>query len=141
MSPTEDLVLLGLDEAAERLGFSRNKTRRLVVEGSLPAIRLVDRWYFRPEHLEAFAKSYVPPRPGRKPGRNQQNRAAIAARLEEWREATADELAVGTGLHVGTVRKHLLMLEKAGLAERDDDALWRPTGQKRLYQEIQPRSA
>ena len=58
----------------------------------------------------------------------------MARLLADWQEGTADELAVGVGLHPGNVRKHLVILEAAGIAEREDSGFWRLTDAgRRLY--------
>jgi DNA-directed RNA polymerase specialized sigma24 family protein len=47
-----------------------------------------------------------------------------AQAVAELEVATTDELAAYVGLHVGNVRKHLLILRAQGRAERRDDGQW-----------------
>lgn len=127
MSAIQGLTLLGLNDARLRLGISRNTITRLVTDGSLPALRLDDRWYVEARDLEAFARTYQPRRnvpSQRRITRNDQSRIAVLATLADWQEATATEIAEAISLHPGNVRKHLALLEKAGATQRVGDALW-----------------
>ena len=132
---TTDLV--GLTEVARHLRVSSKSVRLLVYQGRLPARRLGPLWYVDREVLEEFAKTYQPRRPKRPPRQtsNTDSREKVARLLAEWQSATADELAVGIGLHPGNVRKHLVILASAGVAERDDEGLWRLTAAGRRLQE------
>lgn len=145
MTVSDDVELLSLPEVARRLGVSRAVVKGIVLGGSLPAVRTVDRWYVRREDLTAFADRFEAPKKrtkaSRPPRRNEETRAAIAALIGEWQEATANELAVAVGIHPGNVRKHLVMLEAAGVAKRDDEGLWRLTQAGDRYQEARARSA
>jgi len=103
--------------------------------GRLPARRIGPHWYIEEAVLEEFASSYQRPRhrTRRKPPTSE-SREKVARLLAEWQEATADELAVGIDLHPGNVRKHLVILEAAGVADRDDEGFWRLTqAGRRLY--------
>ncbi len=125
---------LGLPDAARRLGIDRSSLNRLVREGRFAAQRIGPHWYVDPAVLDEFAASYRPARHRRTKHPTNESREQVARLLADWQEATADELAVGVGLHPGNVRKHLVILEAAGAAERDDSALWRLTeAGRRLY--------
>jgi excisionase family DNA binding protein len=129
--------LVGLTEVARHLGVSSKSVRQLVHQGRLPARRLGPLWYVEHDVLEEFAKTYQPRRLKLTPRQtsNTDSRAKVASLLAEWQSATADELAVGIGLHPGNVRKHLVILASAGVAERDDEGLWRLTAAGRRLQE------
>ena len=112
---------------------------QLVRNGRLPARRLGQLWYVERKVLEEFAETYEPRRlkSGQRRTSNTDSRERVARLLAEWQAATADELAVGIGLHPGNVRKHLVILASAGVAERDDEGLWRLTAAgMRLQKEI-----
>lgn len=133
--------LIGLVEAAKRLGVCRETANDLVRDGLLPATRVGPWWYVQEEDLESFAATYRPrPGPRRRQSRNEEHRAKIAELLADWQDATPAELSTVIGLHPGNVRKHLVMLEAAGVAERDDEGLWRLTQAGRRYQEASARS-
>ncbi len=110
---------------------------QLVRDRRLPARRLGQLFYVEREVLEEFAKTYQPRRLKRtaRQNSNTDSREKVARLLAEWQSATADELAVGIGLHPGNVRKHLVILASAGVAERDDEGLWRLTAAGRHLQE------
>lgn len=131
--------LLGLPEVARRLGVQRGTVNQFVRNGRLPARRLGQLWYVERKVLEEFAETYEPRRlkRGQRQTSNTDSRERVARLLAEWQAATADELAVGVGLHPGNVRKHLVILASAGVAERDDEGLWHltPAG-RRLQEEI-----
>lgn len=114
--------LVGLTEVARHLGVSSKTVRELVREHRLPARRLGQLWYVERDVLDEFAETYQPRRPKRSPRQTSKtdSRERVARLLAEWQSATADELAVGIGLHPGNVRKHLVILAAAGVAERDD---------------------
>jgi excisionase family DNA binding protein len=133
--PITDLV--GLPEAARRLGVQRSTVSQLVRDRRLPARRLGQLFYVEREVLEEFAETYQPRRLKRtaRQTSNTDSREKVARLLAEWQSATADELAVGIGLHPGNVRKHLVILASAGVAERDDEGLWRLTAAGRRLQE------
>jgi len=127
MSAIHDLKLLGALEAARRLGVGRPTLAKLLASGSLPGVRLDDRWYVDAHDFEEFAKTYKRPsrRPTHKPtGRNDASQRAIVTTLADWHEATAAEIAQAIELHPGNVRKHLVLMEKAGLTHRVDEGLW-----------------
>ncbi len=118
---------LGLPDAAGRLGIERSSLNRLVREGRIAAQRIGPHWYIDPAVLDEFASSYRPARHRRTRHPTNESREQVARLLADWQEGTADELAVGIGLHPGNVRKHLVILEAAGVAERDDSGFWRLT--------------
>jgi DNA-binding MarR family transcriptional regulator len=124
MSAIEGLQLLGLNDAARQLGVERATLTRLVRNGSLPGLRLADRWYVEARDLADFASSYKPRRRTRAAEKTSAAQAKIAATLADWQEATANELAVAVELHPGNVRKHLLLLQQAGKVQRDEEGLW-----------------
>ena len=131
--------LVGLPEVARHLGVSSKTVRELVRLRRLPARRLGQLWYVDRDVLEEFAQTYQPrrPKPAQRRTTNTDSRERVARLLAEWQSATADELAVGIGLHPGNVRKHLVILASAGVAERDHEGLWRLTAAgMRLQEEI-----
>ncbi len=128
--------LIGLPEVARRLQVSCATARTLVYRGRLPARRLGQLWYVERDVLEEFAATYERKRPKavQRHTTNTDSRERVARLLVEWQEATAEELAVGIRLHPGNVRKHLVILESAGFAEREDSGFWRLTDAgRRLY--------
>ncbi len=132
-----DCNLVGLTEVARQLAVSTKTVRELVHQHRLPARRLGPHWYVERKVLEEFAETYQPRRLKRAQRRtsNTDSREKVARLLAEWQEATAEELAVGVALHPGNVRKHLVILATAGIAERDDEGLWRLTAAGRRLQE------
>jgi excisionase family DNA binding protein len=128
--------LVGLPEAAQHLGVSSKTVRELVRLRRLPARRLGQLWYVERDLLEEFARTYQPrrPKPVQRRTSNTDSRGRVARLLAEWQSATADELAVGIGLHPGNVPKHLVILASAGVTERDDEGLWRLTAAGRRVQ-------
>ncbi len=129
--------LVGLPDAARQLGVSSKTVRELVRQRRLPARRLGQLWYVERQVLEEFADTYKPrrPRPAQRRTANSESRERVARLLAEWQEATAEELAIGIGLHPGNVRKHLVILASAGVVDRDDEGLWRLTAAGRRLQE------
>jgi DNA-binding transcriptional ArsR family regulator len=109
----------------------------MAYEGRLPARRLGQIWYVERNVLEEFAATYErrPRKPPQRRTSNTDSREKVARLLAEWQSATADELAVGISLHPGNVRKHLVILAAAGVAERDHEGLWRLTAAGRRLQE------
>lgn len=128
MSAIQDLTLLGTTDVARRLGVKRATVTELVARGSLPALRLADRWYVEASDLDAFAKTYTP-RKRTANSRNARNRQAVMQTLADWHEATAAEIAQAVELHPGNVRKHLVLMEKAGLTARVGEGLWTLTAE------------
>jgi DNA-binding transcriptional ArsR family regulator len=123
-------TLLGLPQAAEKLGITRRRAGELVRAGVIPATRIADRWFVQEGVLEKFAESFRPLPPSnrrRPPIRSERTRLAIAQLLSDWQDATADELAVPLDLHPGNVRKHLVIMEAADLVSRDRQGVWRLT--------------
>jgi len=130
------LGFVSLPDAARRLGVARGSLNHLVREGRLAAERVGPHWYVDPVVLDAFAQTYRPSNRRRTVRPVNESREQVARLLADWQEATADELAIGVGLHPGNVRKHLVILEAAGVAERDDQAYWRLTEEgRRQYKE------
>ncbi len=128
---TQDCPVLGLPQAAEKLGVTRFRVGELVRAGVIPATLMSGRWFVHEDALVRFAESFHPPatvavRP-RPASRGERTRTAMARLLADWQEATADELAVPLELHPGNVRKHLVIMEAAGLASRDVKGAWRLT--------------
>ena len=126
-----EVELVGLPEAADRLGLHRATLNAMVHNERIPATRYGPHWYIRRPDLEDFASRYR--RPANSPIRRRKTdepppaQAAIMAMLDEWDEATSEELAAVIGLHVGNIRKHLRLLEAKGLAIRTIDGVWRPS--------------
>jgi excisionase family DNA binding protein len=108
---------VGLPEVAERLGVHRATVNDMVRAGRLRAHRVGACWQVEVDDLEAFAKGYV--RPSNAPNRRERALPAstgkIIALLGEFGSADAIEVSVLVGLHEGTVRKHLRLMERAGL--------------------------
>src|SRR5947208_2435695 len=57
------LVEIGLDEAAGRLGLSRQRVHQLLHAGDLPARRVAGRWVVDDDAVDRFAESRTPGRP------------------------------------------------------------------------------
>lgn len=132
--------LLGLPQAAEKLGITRFRAGELVRAGVIPATRMSGRWFISEDELVTFAETFQPPvvvsrpRPSRtQRTRSEGTRSAIARLLRDWHDATAEELAVSIDLHPGNVRKHLALMELAGHTSRDAKGTWSltPSGQER----------
>src|SRR5947209_1104700 len=110
-----DVELVGLPEAASRLGLHRATVNDMVHSGRIPATRYGPHWFIRRPDLESFANSYRrPPNSPHGPRRSDQPSPAqvdILGLLSEWNEATSEELASVLKLHIGNIRKHLCILE------------------------------
>ena len=121
--------LVGLPEAAHRLGLHRATVNDMVQAGRIPALRVGPHWFIVRQDLEAFAATYQRPRnaPRRIPRRPQVS-PEILERLEEWGDATVAELAAVIDMHEGNIRKHLCIAEAQGLAVRDEYSRWRLAG-------------
>ncbi len=127
MSVAQELKLLSANDAARQLDVTRRVVVSLLTNGSLPGVLLADRWFVEARDLEEFAKTYKPRRLPSRNGvdqRTEQSRGAIVATLADWHEATPAEIAQAIELHPGNVRKHLVLMEKAGLTHRLDDGSW-----------------
>lgn len=126
MVETRTNELVGLPEVAERLGVHRATVNDMVRCGRLPAHRDGAHWLVRRADLDDFAAGYV--RPNNAPSRRDRSMPTSAPRicdmLREFDSATPAELAVLLGLHEGNVRKHLRLLEVAGLVLRGPDGQW-----------------
>ncbi len=124
-----DVELVGLPEAATRLGLHRATVNAMVHAGRLPATRYGAHWFVRRPDLESFAQSYVRPPNSpwapAKPSEPSPIRQQIVTLLTEWDEATVEELARVIDVHIGNIRKHLRFLEADGLAIRSVKGEWR----------------
>lgn len=122
--------LVGLPEAADRLGVHRATVNDMVKEGRLPAERDGAHWLIRRDDLELFAAAYVRPRnapPQRKHGGLLETTQEVLDWLADFGEATVAELDQVVDLHEGNIRKHLRILEAKDLAVRGPDGMWRLT--------------
>ena len=118
---------VGLPAVAERLGVHRATVNDMVRSGRLPAHRSGAHWMVWPSDLEAFAATYVRPSnaPSRRPAALPETWPEIQKLLMEFESASAGELAPFLLLHEGNVRKHLRLLEVAGVVRRGADGQWR----------------
>jgi excisionase family DNA binding protein len=117
---------IGLPEAAERLGIHRATVNDMVRSGRLPALRDGAHWRIDRTVFESFAAEYVKPAnaPATRERQLPQSTPEIMALLQEFGSASAGELVPFLGLHEGNVRKHLRLLELAGLVQRRPDGQW-----------------
>lgn len=65
MTPAAPRRYLTVKAVAERYALSRSQVRKLAAEGTLPGLKVGDRWRFLPERLDAFddANTRLPARP------------------------------------------------------------------------------
>ncbi len=124
--------LVGLPEAATRLGVHRATVNDMVQAGRIPARRVGPHWFIQESDLRQFAQTYQRPRnaPRRLP-RAPVVSPEILTFLAEWGEATVAELAAVVDMHEGNIRKHLCLAEAQGLAQRDEFSQWRATAEGR----------
>jgi excisionase family DNA binding protein len=54
-TPTGNITMVSVPEAAQRLGIGRTKVNELVASGALPSVVIGTRRLLRPADLEAFA--------------------------------------------------------------------------------------
>jgi excisionase family DNA binding protein len=134
MTGRDEGALIGLPQAAERLGLHRATVNDMVHEGRIPARRIGPHWFIETGDLERFASDYRRPRnsPRRLP-RAVKPSAEILALLGDWGSATAAELREVVDMHEGNIRKHLCIAEAQGLAERDEYSRWAVTAAGRRY--------
>lgn len=134
MAGHDEKALVGLPEAAERLGLHRATVNDMVKDGRIPAHRIGAHWFIRVSDLDCFASSYERPRnsPRRVP-RTVQPSAEILVLLGDWGSATVPELRQVLDVHEGNIRKHLCIAEAQGLAERDECSRWALTAAGRGY--------
>jgi excisionase family DNA binding protein len=125
MATIHEDVLIGLPQAAERLGLHRATVNDMVQDGRIPARRLGAHWYIEAGDLERFASTYERPRnaPRRLP-RAVRPSPKILELLGQWRCATVSELHEVVEMHDGNIRKHLCIAEAQGLVERDEYSRW-----------------
>lgn len=98
----------------------------LVRCGRLPAERHGAHWRIDRGVFEEFAAKYVKPAnaPARRPRGLPASAPALLEFLAEFDSASAAELAPLLELHEGNVRKHLRLLEHAGLVRLRPDGEW-----------------
>ena len=128
-SQTEHDEFVGLPEVAERLGIHRATVNDMVRSGRLPATRDGAHWLVRRTDLEDFASAYV--RPSNAPTPRSSTLPSTAPKilelLAEFESASVLELTPLLAIHEGNVRKHLRLMEVAGLVTPGRDAQWRLT--------------
>lgn len=117
---------VGLPEAAQVLGVHRATVNDMVLHGRLEAIRDGVQWLIPRANLEEFAASYVRP-PNAPPRRSEtlpQTSTDIVRLLADFHSASASELAPFLKVHEGNIRKHLRLMERAGVVRREADGQW-----------------
>jgi excisionase family DNA binding protein len=117
---------VSLPEAASVLGVHRATVNEMVLHGRLEAIRDGAQWRIRRADLEGFAANYVRP-PNAPPRRGEalpQTSTDLVRLLTDFHSASASELAPFLDVHEGNVRKHLRLMERAGLVRREPDGQW-----------------
>ena len=121
--------LVGLPEVAERLGVHRATVNDMVRSERLPAVREGAHWFVSRAALDEFAATYVKPSnaPRSRERRLPESTPQLLSLLAEFESATALELAPFVSLHEGNVRKHLRLMENAGLVTRRVDGEWQLT--------------
>ena len=117
---------VGLPEVAERLGVHRATVNDMVRDGRLDAVREGAHWLVRRADLEAFATTYVRPSnaPTRRVSTLPSTAPEIVALLDDFGSASATELAPLIRIDEGNVRKHLRLMEVAGVVARRPDGQW-----------------
>jgi excisionase family DNA binding protein len=122
---------LPLTRVAEELGVTRSAVYLMVMEHRLGGMQCGARWVVRREEVERFRSQWRrPPNAGRRLRRQATHAAGpeqVLALLQDWGDATVDELAEAIGRHPGNVRKYLRLLEVRGLAARPGTGTWTPT--------------
>ena len=110
----------------------RSTVNEMVNTGRLHGYRLGPHWYIRRSELDIFGRSYrrshtIPRR--RIAGSTQRYWSDELLRwLLLWNSATSDEFgAASVDLHIGNVRKYLVLGEQDGLVQRDEYSYWRLT--------------
>lgn len=128
----QDLLqeLIGLPQAAEILGLHRASVNEMVNAGRIPGYRLGAHWFVKRSDIERFAHDYR--RPKNAPRRQSRSwgeswKAEIVRWLKHWDTATSDELGRVIDLHIGNIRKYLVLLEKDSMIDRDEHGYWRLT--------------
>ena len=117
--------MVGLPEAAARLGLHRATVNDMVHSGRIVATRIGSHWYIAERDLRLFAASYVRPRNApRRPQRLPVIAPEITDRLRDWGDATVAQLAVVVDMHEGNIRKHPCLAEAQGLVYRDEYGRW-----------------
>ena len=120
---------VGLPEVAERLGVHRATVNDMVRDGRLPATRDGAHWLVRRVDLDEFASTYVRPSNAPTPRASTLPTTApkISELLTEFGSASALELTPLLEIHEGNVRKHLRLMEAAGLVASGRDGQWHLT--------------
>lgn len=120
-------------QAAEQLHVRPEYVRNLIAQGKLHGVRNGPNWFLSCQEIEEFSQSYNP-RTHRRTVERVNNLSihtlAILSDLSEWGMATADDIAKTANRVAGNVRKHLNVLQKAGLVEKtnsDAPAYWQVT--------------
>jgi excisionase family DNA binding protein len=119
--------LLGLPEAALRLGLHRATVNEMVADGRLSGERIGPHWFVKESVLNRFASKYERPKNAPKRGATETSarwERMILERLSQWHDAAVQELARVIDLHPGNIRKYLCLLEVRELVQRDDFGMW-----------------
>ena len=134
--------LVGLPEVAEVLGVHRATVNDMVRCKRLRAERRGAHWMVKKSDLDEFASSYVRPpnAPNRRSSALPPAAAAILAFISDFGAASAGELAPLLELHEGNVRKHLRLMEVAGLVMRQADGQWHLTDKAEGTQSVSSAS-
>ncbi len=119
MSFQEELV--STREAARLIGRSPGAVRRAVGNGTLPSAGRTElgALLLRVSDVRAWHATHKQCRRG-----SPQPWNATADALNALGGATAEEVAGYLGIHVGNARKHLVILQAQGRAERASDGQW-----------------
>jgi excisionase family DNA binding protein len=134
MKLAPDSEFLTLPEVASRLGIHRATVNDMVLSRRLPARRRRGHWYVPIEAFEQFQATYR--RPRNAPAARDERLISeggweILGCLVDWDDATTAELDRVVELHIGNIRKQLILLAASGLAERRSDGSWVPTAEGR----------
>ena len=124
-----------MTKVAEELGVTRSAVYLMVTEHRLQGMQCGARWVASRADVERFKAEWHPPHNA---GRRLQRRTGTAdgpdqvrKLLEDWGDATVEELAEVIGRHPGNVRKYLKQLEVRGVAHRLPQGQWGLRGECR----------
>jgi excisionase family DNA binding protein len=85
---------LNQEQAAKALGLSREQLKKAVIAGSIPAMKLEDRWVFSRRAIEAFLETGKWPAPAGADRLEAEELATIRALLERM-SGMMDALGIG----------------------------------------------
>lgn len=133
---------LPLAKVAEELGVTRSAVYLMVVEHRLEGMQCGARWVVRSRDVERFREGWKPPpNAGRRLRRRTDTPDGprqVLALLQDWGEASVEELAEAISRHPGNVRKYLKLLEVRGHARRSCDGRWTPAALSEVHDATQP---